>query len=295
MHTVLIAGPTASGKSALALTVARAIGGVVVNADSQQVYDTWQVLTARPTETEMEGIEHRLYGHVPLTRTYSAGAWLRDVLALPLGPKVIVGGTGLYFKALTEGLAPIPPVPSDVRASAEAELASVGPEAFAASLARDDPATAARIDMVNPRRVLRAREVLEATGFGLAYWQDQTPAPALDPAKAIRIAVTPEREWLYRRCDLRFDQMIQSGAIEEVERVMAMDLPQDAPGRRALGAAELMAWLRGEIDRETAVERAKMETRRYAKRQMTWIRNRMADWRHVEHADPATVPELLKS
>lgn len=267
---------------------------MVVNADSQQVYDTWRVLTARPDKAEMGDVPHHLFGHVPLTEAYSTGHWLRDVRPLLDRPVVIAGGTGLYFKALTEGLAPVPPVPPEVRQAAENDLARMGSEAFADRLRREDPETAERIDLSNPRRVVRAWEVLVASGTGLAAWQDRTPPPALDPARAVRIALAPDREWLYRRCDLRFDRMMEGGAVEEVRAVMALDLPPDAPGLKALGAPELMAWQRGELDRESAVARAKMETRRYAKRQTTWIRNQMADWTYLAEPDVAAVLAKLR-
>lgn len=296
MTPILIAGPTASGKSALAVALARALGGQVVNADSQQIYAGWRVLTARPSAGEEALAPHRLYGHVRLDQAYSAGHWLAEVTPLLDGPTpVIVGGTGLYFKALTEGLAPIPRVPPQVRAAGEAELERLGRVAFAADLARRDPRTAAGLDLDNPRRVLRAWEVLEATGTGLAEWQARTPPPALSLDRCLAIALTPDREALYARCDLRFDQMMEDGAVEEARAVMAMDLPPDAPGLKAVGAGALFAWLRGEISRDDAITRARTETRRYAKRQMTWIRNQMGAWHHLDHPDPDTVLTLMQS
>ncbi len=294
MKAVLIAGPTASGKSALAVALAQATGGVVVNADSQQVYDTWRILTARPSAAEEAAAPHRLYGHVPLDQPYSVGHWLTEIAPLLDGPlPVIVGGTGLYFKALTQGLAPIPIVPEEIRAAAEADLERLGLIAFTARLGEADPATVASLDTDNPRRVLRAWEVLVATGVGLAEWRGRTPAPLLPVGDALALALTPEREALYARCDARFDQMIEAGAVEEVRTVMAMDLPASAPGLKAVGASELMAWQRGEISRDDAAERAKMETRRYAKRQLTWIRNQMADWHHLPGPDIDRVLQML--
>ena len=284
---ILIAGPTASGKSALALALAEATGGVIVNADSQQVYRDWRVLTARPSPEEAAQAPHRLYGHVPLDAEYSVGHWLREVEPLLTeGPRpIIVGGTGLYFKALTEGLAPIPPVPAEVRAAGEAELERLGPEAFAAAFADRDAKTAARIDLANPRRVLRAWEVLEASGLGLAAWQARTPAALVPLADCTAIALTPDRDWLYARCEARFDQMLAEGALDEVRTVMDLDVPPAAPGLRAVGAPELMAHLRGEISLSQATDKAKMETRRYAKRQSTWIRNQMAEWTRLDPRD----------
>ncbi|MEM7056257.1 MAG: tRNA (adenosine(37)-N6)-dimethylallyltransferase MiaA [Pseudomonadota bacterium] len=285
---VLIAGPTASGKSALAVQIARDIGGIVINADSQQIYRDWQVLTARPGPEEMGGIEHHLYGHVGLDQNYSVGHWLEDVRPLLDRPCVFVGGTGLYFKSLTEGLAEIPPVDPAVRADAERVLGSEGLEALVARLSAEDPATAAKIDLVNPRRVVRAWEVLQATGTGLAAWQAATPAPLLRLDDCRTVALTPDREWLYARCEARFDRMIAEGALDEARAVMAQGLPPEAPGLKALGAPELFAHLAGEMPLEDAIAQAKTETRRYAKRQMTWIRNQMDAW---ETHDPSAAAE----
>jgi len=293
---ILIAGPTASGKSALAVALARALGGTVINADSQQVYAAWRVLTARPTDEEMAGAPHRLYGHVALDAPYSVGHWLAEVAPQLSEPwPIITGGTGLYFKALTEGLAPIPAVPAQVRASGEAELERLGLAALGAALAARDPATAAALDLVNPRRVLRAWEVLEATGTGLAAWKARTPAPLVPLTDCIAVALTPERDRLYARCDARFDAMLEAGALDEARAVMAMDLPSDAPGLKALGAADLMAHLRGEMTLPEAAERARTETRRYAKRQLTWIRNQMGAWRHLVEPSPEAVLGMIEA
>lgn len=296
MTPILIAGPTASGKSALALALARALGGQVINADSQQIYSGWRVLTARPSTAEEAVAPHRLYGHVDLDQPYSAGHWLADITPLLHRPHpVIVGGTGLYFKALTEGLAPIPPVPPEIRAEGEAELERLGRSAFAAALARRDPRTAAGLDLENPRRALRAWEVLEATGTGLAEWQARTPPPVLPLDRCFAVALSPDRAAVYAHCDRRFDQMIAQGAIDEARAVMAMNLPSEAPGLKAVGAGPLFAWLKGKITRDHAIARAKTDTRRYAKRQMTWIRNQMAAWHHLPAADPDTVITMLQS
>ena len=295
---ILIAGPTASGKSSLALRLAQETGGAVINADSQQIYAGWRILSARPPEAEEARAPHYLYGHVPMDAVYSAGHWLRDVetvlaecAAKGLRP-ILVGGTGLYFKALTEGLAPIPEVPATVRDASEALLAELGREAFAASFAARDPQTAAQIDMANPRRIQRAWEVLEATGTGLAAWQAQTPPPLLPLSKCTAIALTPERDRVYAQCETRLDQMIAKGALEEARNVMEMNLPPLAPSLKAVGAPELMAHLRGAMTLEAATDLAKTETRRYAKRQMTWIRNQMAAWEKVVDPD-AALEQLL--
>ncbi|MCL5775860.1 tRNA (adenosine(37)-N6)-dimethylallyltransferase MiaA [Limibaculum sp. FT325] len=289
---VLVAGPTASGKSSLALALAGALGGVVINADSQQVYGGWRILTARPSQPEEARAPHRLYGHVPLGAPYSVGEWLRDLgpvlaeaRAAGLRP-IIVGGTGLYFRALTAGLAVIPPIPAAVRARGEAALERDGLGAFAAALAARDAATAARIDLANPARVLRAWEVLEATGRPLAAWQDDTPAPLLPLAGTVPLALLPPREVLAARCDARLDAMLAEGVLDEVRAVMALGLAPDAPGMKAVGAPEFMAHLRGETTLDTALAAAKLATRRYAKRQLTWIRGQMEGWTVLETPEP---------
>ena len=297
---ILIAGPTASGKSGLAIALAQRLGGVVINADSQQVFADWRILTARPSPDEEARAPHRLYGHLPLTADYSVGAWLRDlapVLAETAEAKlrpIIVGGTGLYFRALTEGLVKIPATPPEVRRAGEAELERAGIDAFAAALARRDPETAERIDLSNPARVLRAWEVLEATGTPLADWQDRTPRPLLSLSRSLPVALTPPRDTVRARCDTRLDVMIAEGVLDEVARVMALGLPASAPGMKALGAPEFMGYLRGEIPLDEAGARARSATRRYAKRQLTWVRNQMAGWTHISAPDPDAVIALVR-
>lgn len=271
---VLLAGPTASGKSALALELAARDGRVVVNADALQVYACWRVLTARPSAEEAAAAPHALYGHVGRDEAYSAGHWLREVLALLDRPVVVVGGTGLYFMALTEGLAEVPPVPAAVRA--EADALRTGD--LAAMVAGLDPETAARIDLRNPARVQRAWEVLRATGRGLSAWQAATGAPALPPGRAETLLLRPDVDWLNARIDARFDAMLAAGALEEV-RAEAPFWNPARPAARAIGAAELIAHLRGEMPLAEAVAAAKLASRQYAKRQRTWFRNRMRGWR----------------
>ena len=282
MKPLLIAGPTASGKSAFALQEA-AKGGVVINADASQVYDGWRVLTARPSAEEEAEAPHRLYGHVDPARRYSVGDWLRDLepvlaecRAAGLRP-IIVGGTGLYFMALTEGLADIPPPSEAIRVAVDARLKAEGLAALAAVLTARDPATAATTDLQNPMRVTRALEVLEATGRGLAHWRAATPPPLVREAEKVLIA--PEREALYARCDARFDGMLAAGAVKEAREMAARGLAPALPAMKAVGAPELFAYLAGEITLDEAAERAKQATRNYAKRQMTWMRNRMKGWR----------------
>ncbi|GIX14138.1 MAG: tRNA dimethylallyltransferase [Paracoccaceae bacterium] len=289
---VLIAGPTASGKSALALAIARALGAVVVNADALQVYAGWRVLTARPGPGDEAAAPHALYGHVGMEEPWSVGHWLRAVRPLLAGPRpvVIVGGTGLYFMALTEGLAEIPPIPPAIRARAEAIRARGGAAALARALARRDPATLARIDRANPVRLQRAWEVLEATGRGLAEWQARTPPPLVTAAH--RLLIWPGRDWLADRIARRFDRMLEEGALEEVRANMARDWR--LPSMQALGAAELAAHLRGDTTLEAARSAALAATRQYAKRQRTWFRRRMGDWTRIDPADRAALAAVVE-
>lgn len=275
---VLIAGPTASGKSALALAIAEAQGGVIVNADASQVYGCWRVLTARPSMEEEARAPHLLFGHLPYDAPYSTGHWLREVEPLLAGQRpIIVGGTGLYFSALTEGLADIPTTPDEVRAMADA----MGVEAMIRDL---DVETLGRIDTANRARVQRAWEVQSATGRPLAAWQDDT-APALLPAGAYAgIVMDSPKEWLTPRIEQRFDRMLRGGALDEARAMQDRFYPS-LPSCRAIGVAEAMALLRGDIDHATAVERASIATRQYAKRQRTWFRARMAGWRWIGAAD----------
>lgn len=272
---LLIAGPTASGKSALALAVAQAQGGLVVNADALQVWSCWQVLTARPSPQDQAAAPHALYGHVAPGRSYSVGDWLREVAGLMDRRLIVVGGTGLYLTALTRGLAHVPPVPPAIRAEADALMA--GPDGLARMLAQLDAPTRARIDNRNPARVQRAWEVLRATGRGLADWQADTPPPLIAPQDSQRILITADRDRLADRIALRFDQMLRDGALEEARRMLPLWDPAQQ-WARAIGAPELIAHLRGEIDLETATQRAIIATRQYAKSQRIWFRGRMKDW-----------------
>ncbi|WP_229582593.1 tRNA (adenosine(37)-N6)-dimethylallyltransferase MiaA [Paracoccus sp. S-4012] len=276
---VLIAGPTASGKSALALGLARKQGGVVVNADALQVWSCWRVLTARPSAAEEAQAPHALYGHVAPGRSYSVGDWLAEVARLKAAGRrlIVAGGTGLYLTALTRGLAVIPPVPPEVRAEADARLAADGLDAMAAGL---DPRTAAGLDLRNPARVQRAWEVLRATGRGLADWQAETGPPLIGGGAATRLVLVSDRDWLAARIARRFGAMLAQGALDEVAAMR----PQWVPGAqwtRAIGAAELMAHLEGRMTLEAAAEAAIIATRQYAKSQRIWFRNRMRDWQQV--------------
>ena len=270
---VLIAGPTASGKSSLAMEIVRTQGGIVVNADALQVYEGWRVLTARPSAEEEREVPHALFGHVGMDQPYSVGHWLRDmapVLAGPLRP-VIVGGTGLYFSILTEGLADIPAISPEVRAEADA----LPLEALAAAL---DPATAAALDLRNRARVQRAWEVQRSTGRPLAEWQADTPPPLLPLEKATALVLRPEVPWLDARIAARFDAMLPGGALDEVRALLPRWQP-GAPAYRALGAEELRSLLLGRLPLPEARDRAVLASRLYAKRQRTWFRSRMGAWR----------------
>ncbi|MFO7770978.1 MAG: tRNA (adenosine(37)-N6)-dimethylallyltransferase MiaA [Roseovarius gahaiensis] len=280
---VLIAGPTASGKSALAMRIAAQGGSVIVNADAIQVFDNWRVLTARPSPEDEAAQPHALYGHVPGDGAYSVGHWLRDVAALlrPSGPRpIIVGGTGLYFTALTEGLADIPPTPKTVRADPDARMARDG---AAAMLAELDAATTARIDTQNPMRVQRAWEVLQTTGRGLADWQDSTPPPLLPLSDCAAFVVEAEKDWLTPRIERRFDAMLQQGALDEARANLPGWQP-DSLSAKAIGAPELIAHLQGEITLNQARAAATIATRQFAKRQRTWFRARMRNWAKVDAA-----------
>ena len=273
---VLIAGATASGKSALALAIAEASGGVIVNADALQVFSNWRILTARPTRADEARAPHRLYGHIAGDTAYSVGHWLRDVALILQGDQrpIIVGGTGLNFTALTEGLADIPLTPPSIRAEGEALLETAGLPALLRALDAD---TLARIDTQNPARVARAWEVQRTTGRGLAEWQDDTPAPLLPRADARAFHLDADRDWLRDRIDRRFDQMLRDGALEEARANLSDWNPKD-PSAKAIGAPELIAYLRGQISLKEARARAITASHQYAKRQRTWFRKRMRDW-----------------
>jgi len=272
---VLIAGPTASGKSALAMEIAARDGGIVVNADASQVFANWRVLTARPSAADEAAVPHRLFGHVPGDSPYSVGHWLRDVAPLLGGQRpIIVGGTGLYFTALTEGLAEIPETPPEIRAEADEIRLAGGLDRMLADL---DAATLARIDRQNPMRVQRAWEVQRATGRSIAAWQADTPPPLLPLAQAQPLVIDAPKDWLNDRIARRFDMMLAEGALDEARANLAGWDPA-LPSARAIGAPELIAHLKGELSLDEAREAATIATRQYAKRQRTWFRARMKTW-----------------
>jgi tRNA dimethylallyltransferase len=258
------------------MRIVQAQGGVIVNADALQVYANWRVLSARPSREEEAALPHRLYGHVGPERDYSVGHWLREVAALlKTGERpVIVGGTGLYFSALTEGLAEIPEIPRAIRAEADRRLAEGG---IAALLGALDAATRARIDPANPRRVQRAWEVLAATGRGLSDWQAETPPPLLPLAACTPILVEAPKAWLSPRIERRFDAMLAGGALEEARANLA-EWDAARPAAQAIGAPDLIAYLRGEQTLEQARAAAITATHQYAKRQRSWFRARMKRW-----------------
>ena len=283
---MLIAGPTASGKSALAVKRAAESGGVIVNTDAMQVYDVLRVVTARLSVAEMAGLPHLLYGIVPPSVRFSTGDWLRAVQAILAehdGRQLIfVGGTGLYFEALTNGFAEVPQVPPEVMAAAEAEIAGLDHEARGRLIAARDPVIAARLKAPDPQRVARALAVLNATGRSLASFQDDMQEGLLGDFEVERIVLNPPVELLRQRIARRFSTMMDEGAVEEVEVIRALNLDPALPAMKAIGVPEISAWLDGTLSREEAVERATIATRQYAKRQRTWFRNRMGDWTWVD-------------
>ncbi|MCV9960963.1 tRNA (adenosine(37)-N6)-dimethylallyltransferase MiaA [Pararhizobium sp. BT-229] len=278
---ILITGPTASGKSALAIDLAKRNNGVVINADSMQVYDTLHVLTARPLDEDMQGVPHHLYGHVPASRHYSTGEWFRDAAALldvvrsEGRTPVFVGGTGLYFKALTGGLSDMPSVPADIRDTVRRRLLEDGAEALHAILAQKDPETAGTLRPGDGQRIARALEIYEATGQSIRLFQARQGPVAIDPDKALKIVVLPERNVLRQRINRRFAQMLDGAAVEEVEALLALDLKPEMPAMKAIGVPQITAMLAGMMTRAEVIETASAATRQYAKRQMTWFRNQL--------------------
>ena len=300
---LIVAGPTAGGKSALALACARKWNGTVINADSMQVYDGLPTLTAHPSMEEKQEIPHKLYGVLDAAEQCSAARWC-DMARAEIATAhqqgrlpIITGGTGFYMKALTEGLSPIPEIPEKIRAQIRNDFAEMGKEAFAEELAKKDPEITTRIDMQNPQRMMRAMEVLTATGKSLAMWQDSEKQGGLgDDINVVTVVLLPERVYLYARCDKRFSWMLEHGALDEVqdfsERIKAGDVPEDAPLLQALGFTELRDYLAGNLTRAEAEELSCRKTRQYAKRQMTWFRNQLGDALFVDAPDMAAVEKI---
>jgi len=284
---VLIAGPTASGKSALALELAQKTRGIIINADSMQVYRDLRIITARPTPEEEALIPHRLYGHVDAAVNFSAGAWLVDASAALAEARaqkrvpIFVGGSGLYFKALTRGLSSVPPVPLEIREGVRARLERNGVEALHAELAQRDPDSAARLKPRDRTRIARALEVIEATGRSLTDWHRDGLPPLLQPGTITALFLAPERDQLYARIDARFDAMLKAGALAEVAALARRRLDPLLPAMKAHGVPVLMRHLGGEITLEEAAVIGRADTRHYAKRQFTWFRHQMPDWNWV--------------
>jgi tRNA dimethylallyltransferase len=300
MNPILLAGPTASGKSALALRLAERLRGTIVNADSMQVYRDLRTITARPSEEEEARVPHRLYGHIDAGVNYSVGAWCRDVrgvldeAARDGRVPILVGGTGLYFTALTKGLAAVPPIPAEIRERVRDRLATEGIAPLYAELRSRDPATAHRLMPNDRSRISRALEVVLATGRSLADWHGHGLTPLIDPSRAVKVFITCEREKLKRRIEARFHAMLAAGALDEVRALAARQLDPTLPAMKAHGVPRLIRHLRGEITREEAAAGGIMDTRRYAKRQVTWFRNQLPDFRWLppEEAETFVLSQL---
>ena len=297
---ILIAGPTASGKSRLAIEVATRGNGVVINADSMQVYAELRILSARPSATEHGTVPHHLYGHVPAAERYSVGRWLADIAkaitkAEETGRRpVIVGGTGLYFRALTQGLASVPEVPAAVRTAWREKAAALSTRDLHNLLAERSRNEARRLRPNDRSRILRALEVIDATGRTLPEWQDEAAGAALvDPNRAARIVLAPPRAELYNRINRRLLAMMEAGALVEARRITVLKLDPDLPAMKSIGLSALVAHLSGEIELNEAIARAQTESRNYAKRQMTWFRNQMADWPSADPTEVGDLPERL--
>jgi tRNA dimethylallyltransferase len=295
-NAVLIAGPTASGKSALALELAAATGGVVINADSMQIYRDLRVITARPTPAEEARVPHRLYGEVDAAINFSAGAWvtaaaaiLEDVRAQNRRP-IFAGGSGLYFKALMRGLSAVPPIPGEIRAGVRARLERDGVEALHTELAQRDPVSAGRLKPRDRTRIARALEVIEATGRSLTDWHRDGVLPLLPPGSFSALFLEPEREELYARIDARFDAMLAAGALEEVAALAARQLDPLLPAMKAHGVPALIRHLRGEITLDEAAAIGRADTRHYAKRQFTWFRHQLPEF---EWTTPGSARDAL--
>lgn len=295
-NAILIAGPTASGKSALASALAERLGGAIVNADSMQVYAVLRILTARPGMDELARAPHHLYGHVAPSIAYSTGAYLRDAEelcgsgALAGRRPIFVGGTGLYFRALTEGLAPMPGIAPDIRRHWREELAKTGPARLHETLRDRDPEAAMRIRASDGQRLVRALEVLESSGRSILSWQEEKGTPPVDPHSALKLVIEPERGELAARISRRFDAMLEEGAIEEVRSLLALGLDPALPALKAIGVRELQAVIAGTAGLQEASEKAVSATRRYAKRQMTWFRHQTGeDWHRLSGSADALV------
>jgi tRNA dimethylallyltransferase len=288
LAALLIAGPTASGKSALALELAQATSGVIINADSMQVYRDLRVLTARPNPEEEAALPHRLYGHIDAAVNFSAGAWVADATKALAEARaqnrrpIFAGGSGLYFKALTRGLSAVPPIAPDVREDVRARLARDGAEALHATLMQRDPASAERLKPRDRIRIARALEVVEATGRSLTDWHRDGLPPLLPPGSFTAVFLEPERDELYARIDARFEAMLQAGALDEVAALASRKLDPLLPAMKAHGVPALIRHLGGEMTLEQAAVIGRADTRHYAKRQFTWFRHQLPEFEWVK-------------
>ncbi|MEO1283070.1 MAG: tRNA (adenosine(37)-N6)-dimethylallyltransferase MiaA [Pseudomonadota bacterium] len=288
MSVTLIAGATASGKSTYALERASRCDGVIINADSMQVYDALRVLTARPSPEDEAAVPHRLYGHVAASDTYSVARWVRDVMALVEQAKAdgqpvfIVGGTGLYFRVLLEGLSPIPTIPQEVRDKWRSESVERPVEDLHRVLLERDPLAAERLQSTDTQRIVRALEVIDGTGKSLVSWQSEPTQPFIPPGDCECLLIERSREDLHRRCDARLEQMFAEGAPEEVLALQALQLEASHMIMRALGVRPLLSHSLGEISLDEALSRAQQETRQYVKRQATWHRRYMSSWKCIK-------------
>ena len=295
----LIAGTTASGKSHAALELAKRVGGVIVNADSMQVYREARILTARPSNDDMATVPHRLYGHVPAREAYSTGRYLSDAAEAlaEVGRTgrvpIFVGGTGLYFNALTRGLSDMPAVPAGVRAAARATLEEIGHERFHAQLVQRDPEIALHVRASDRQRMLRAFEVFEASGKPLSYWQKRAGKPVLKDLHLAMFVLEIPRALLRERVDARFRDMMTRGAVEEA--LALADLDPSLPAAKIIGRRELLAFQSGALNKDEAITRAIAATRQYAKRQDTWFRNQLADWPRLDATDGRNIVTKLLS
>jgi tRNA dimethylallyltransferase len=285
---VLIAGPTASGKSALAIELSRRTGGIIINADSMQVYRDLRIITARPSSHEEAELPHRLYGHVDAATNYSAGAWVADAAAMLTKARaerrlaIFVGGTGLYFKSLTRGLSAVPPIPPEIRQTVRERLEREGVEALHAALARRDAASAERLRPRDRSRIARALEVVEATGRSLTDWHREGLAPLLPQGAFRAVFLAPDRDELYERIDARFEAMLKAGAVDEVASLAARHLDPLLPVMKAHGVPPLLRYLKGEITLEEAAAIGRADTRHYAKRQFTWVRHQLPEFEWIK-------------
>jgi len=301
-RAILIAGPTASGKSSAALKLATACNGAIINADSMQVYRELRILSARPSADDEASVSHYLYGTVPAATPYSTGMWVEEIARVlekvwsQDQTPIIVGGTGLYFYALEHGLSPVPDIPQEIRNKWREKLVTDGVEAVYAALTVNDETMAGQLNPTDSQRIVRALEVKEATGISLSEWHRRdTSMPVLSGDDILRVVIAPDRQEIYRRCDQRLDWMIEHGGLDEVGALLALQLDPQLPVMKALGVPQLGQFLRQEVSLDEALTRAKTDTRRYAKRQLTWIKRNMIAWKHINEQQSEKINDKLLS